>query len=107
LAAVRSNGDVKIAKAAASPPELFYDTGFREALNGNQSRAFIGHNRLATRGVVNPFNAHPFQFGHITGAHNGTLETSCKWKLRRLGIGEKFDVDSQALFRGDCRSRRR
>jgi DNA-directed RNA polymerase subunit RPC12/RpoP len=97
LAAIRSDGSVKIAKAAASPPELFYDTRFREALNGNQSRAFIGHNRLATRGVVNPFNAHPFQFNHITGAHNGTLETSCKWKCEDLA-GEKFDVDSQALF---------
>jgi predicted glutamine amidotransferase len=98
LAAVRSNGDVKIAKQAASPPELFYDSRFKDALNGNQSRAFIGHNRLATKGAVNPFNAHPFQFGHITGAHNGTLETACKWALEDA-IGEKFDVDSQALFR--------
>lgn len=97
LAAIRASGEVKIAKAAASPPELFYDSRFKEALNGNSSRAFIGHNRLATRGVINPFNAHPFQFGKITGAHNGTLEARDKWALEDA-IGQKFEVDSQSLF---------
>jgi predicted glutamine amidotransferase len=97
LAAVRTNGDVKIAKNAGAPTDLFYDARFREALNGNLSRAFIGHNRLATRGGINPFNAHPFQFGHITGAHNGTLESADKWALEDK-LGQKFDVDSQALF---------
>lgn len=35
----------------------------------------VGHNRAATKGSVSAETAHPFQFGHITGVHNGTLYT--------------------------------
>lgn len=99
LGAIRLNDDVHIAKVPSHPLDLFDMSKFRTALNGNQSKVFIGHNRAATRGVVNSANTHPFRFGHIVGAHNGTLDT---WNLKDLEeeLGEKFPVDSQALFAG-------
>jgi len=97
LAAVRGNGDVYIAKLATHPINLFHDRRFTAALNGAQSRAFIGHNRATTRGATIDMNAHPFVFNHIVGAHNGTLEHSCIADLEKAA-GDKYNVDSQALF---------
>lgn len=98
LAAVRSNGqDVKMSKIGSHPLELFDKVSFKEVCNGYQSTVFIGHNRAATRGIKNSANAHPYQYGRITGAHNGTLETACTKELEEL-LGEKFDVDSMAIF---------
>lgn len=97
LAAVRNNGEVKISKIASHPLDLFDMKKFQDALSGHQSSVFIGHNRAATRGVVNTVNAHPYQYDHIVGAHNGTLDKSSWVKLEEI-IGEKTDVDSQAIF---------
>jgi hypothetical protein len=97
LAAIRSNKEVKIAKGAVNPLDLF-DTGrFKQALNGLQSVAYIGHNRAATRGVVNNNNAHPFEVDHIVGAHNGTLDYSSHRDIEKE-LGEEFTVDSEAVF---------
>lgn len=97
LAAIRKTGDVHIAKLASNPIDLFDMTRFKTALTGGSSKVFIGHNRAATKGAVNNNNAHPYQFGHIVGAHNGTLETS-SWRALEEAIGEKYDVDSMAIF---------
>ncbi len=98
LAAVRTNGkDVKLSKVGSHPLELFDKISFKDACNGFQSTAFIGHNRAATRGLKNTANSHPYQYGRITGAHNGTLETDCVKELENL-LEEKFDVDSMAIF---------
>lgn len=99
LAAVRANEDVKIAKLSSHPLDLFQLPKFKEALNGAQSKVFIGHNRAATRGAVTSYNAHPFQYGHIIGAHNGTLESSSTRALEEA-LDEKFAVDSMAIFAG-------
>lgn len=53
----------------------------------------VGHNRHATIGKVNAENAHPFDYGHITGVHNGSITN--KYDLEK---GTSFDVDSQAIF---------
>lgn len=98
LAAVRTAGNVLIAKVASHPIDLFDMTRFKTALTGSTSKVFIGHNRAATRGATSSFNAHPFTYEHITGAHNGTL-TTASHKALEDAIGEKFDVDSQALFK--------
>lgn len=97
LASIRAEGVVKIAKIASHPLDLFDSKKFVDALSGFHSKALIGHNRLATKGVVNAVNAHPYQFGHIVGAHNGTLDHS-SWSALEKAIDEKFDVDSQAIF---------
>lgn len=94
-----ATNEVKIAKVASHPLDLFEMKKFTEALNGWASTVFLGHNRLATKGAVNGVNAHPFQFGHIVGAHNGTLDRAA-WTELEEKIGEKFDVDSQAIFAG-------
>lgn len=99
FAAVRNDGKTHLAKEVGAPPVLFDTSRFKTAMNGSQSRAFIGHNRLATRGEVTAPNAHPYEFDHIIGAHNGTIETKDKWALEDA-VGEKFEVDSQAIFAG-------
>lgn len=96
LASIRNNGDVKIAKGAVSPLDLFDTKKFTETNRGYPSIAFIGHNRLATKGGVNNMNAHPFQFDHIVGAHNGTLDQP-SWTALEDAIGEKHAVDSMAV----------
>lgn len=102
FAAVRGNGDTRVAKVPSHPLDL-YDMGkFKEALNGNQSTVFLGHNRLSTRGVINHHNTHPFQYDHIIGAHNGTLEYSSTSALEKA-LDEKFPVDSQAIIAGIAR----
>lgn len=56
---------------------------------------FIGHNRAATRGDVKSSNAHPFQFDHITGVHNGTLAHGYG---NLTPVGANHSVDSQHLY---------
>jgi hypothetical protein len=96
LAGIRTNGEVNIAKIANTPPVLFDVGKFKNLLSG-VNRVFIGHNRAATKGKTCDYNAHPFQFGDIVGAHNGTLDPMSHNRLNEA-IGEKFEVDSQALF---------
>ncbi len=56
----------------------------------------VGHNRAATRGALTTDNAHPFQFDHITGVHNGTLTS-----YHNLSpVGASHQVDSQHLYHG-------
>jgi len=61
------------------------------------SNTFIGHVRAATIGAVSKENAHPFNYGNITLAMNGTLTNA--WELcRQIGVPvTDFDVDSQVV----------
>lgn len=97
FAALRKDGDVLLTKLASHPIDLFDTRSFTSALSGYNSKVFLGHNRLATKGKVNGANAHPYTYGHITGAHNGTLDQS-SWKALEKMIGFETDVDSQAIF---------
>lgn len=97
LAAVRKNGDVHISKLSSHPFDLFEMPSFKTALNGLVSSAFIGHNRAATVGNKTTFNAHPFHFGSIVGAHNGTLGSENVRILDDI-LGEKYPVDSMSLI---------
>src|SRR4051812_28283409 len=63
LAAIRGNGDVYLAKLASDPVTLF-DTGKFKAAISSISRVYMGHNRSATRGAVNNYNAHPIEYDH-------------------------------------------
>lgn len=81
-----------LAKVVGDPYELFNHHTFTKGM-GRLNRAIIGHNRYATVGEVTRYNAHPFEYGHIIGAHNGTLKNKHKFE-----DGHNFKVDSQAFI---------
>lgn len=97
LAAVRTNGETHLTKIASHPIDLFDSSKFKKTLTGYNSSIFLGHNRAATLGKVNTLNAHPFEYDHIIGAHNGTLDRE-SWSRLEDVTGEKTDVDSAAIF---------
>lgn len=98
IAVVNKDGtEAKVVKIASHPLDLFDMQKFKSALSGYQSSVFMGHNRAATRGAVNAVGAHPFEFDHIVGCHNGTLSPASHRELENA-LGGKFDVDSQAIF---------
>lgn len=99
FAAIRYDGDIKSAKISDHPLALFDSVRFKMALNGNLSTAFMGHNRAATRGKVTSANAHPFQYEHIVGMHNGTLDGLSQHDLEKE-LDMKFEVDSEAIIVG-------
>ena len=92
-----TGGKPAIQKDLGGPTNLFENaTGHLVGPKGlprMQTKCLIGHNRSATFGQINIDNAHPFQYGHITGAHNGTLTD---WH-ELVGFKEN-DVDSKSIF---------
>lgn len=97
FASISKQGEPSVVKIASHPLDLFEMKKFNDALNAYKSTVFLGHNRLATKGKVNGYNAHPYTFDHIVGAHNGTLEKS-SWDAIEEKLGEKYEVDSMAIF---------
>lgn len=97
MAAIRSSGEIVIAKVPSHPFDLFDMGKFKAALNATNSTVFLGHNRSATRGAINHANSHPFEVDHIIGAHNGTLMHSSTSDLEKA-LDEDFPVDSLALI---------
>jgi predicted glutamine amidotransferase len=97
FAAIRKTGEAIICKAAVNPIDLFDFPKFKTGLTSFPSQAFMGHNRAATKGLVNNINAHPYEVDHIVGAHNGTLDQSC-WNELETKLGEKYGTDSHALI---------
>lgn len=97
FAGIRVSGEAKIAKVASNPIDLFNMNSFIHALNAALCDAFMGHNRMTTSGKTNTASSHPFHYGDIIGAHNGTL-TYASHALLEEKLGEKFSVDSQALI---------
>lgn len=68
-----------------------------EASNMASHSALMGHTRQPTTGAVIKENSHPFEFGHIIGAHNGMVHNDddlAKKYPERKG----FQVDSQHIF---------
>lgn len=97
LGAISPTGEHSVVKRATHPLNLFDSKQFDKALDSRKSVAFIGHNRAATLGAVNDENAHPFQYGNIIGAHNGTLDKA-SWKRLEEASGVETNVDSAAIF---------
>ncbi|AFU62948.1 L-glutamine-D-fructose-6-phosphate aminotransferase [Pseudomonas phage UFV-P2] len=63
----------------------------KEFFAKERGNIYIGHNRYATMGnKADHANAHPFQEGHITLAHNGGVD---HWALDLLEGNDKMDVD--------------
>ena len=88
----RCNFIPSIAKEVGPPTNLFNNVSFK-SLKKINAQALMGHNRFATKGEVIAKNAHPFEAGHIVGAHNGTL-------LNKYEIDpeSKYATDSEGMF---------
>lgn len=83
-----------VLKDTVLPWEMLISKEYQEAAS-KPLQILLGHNRWKTRGKVSAENAHPFIHDHITGVHNGTLN-SCY----QLPDHTKFDVDSDNLYYG-------
>jgi predicted glutamine amidotransferase len=97
IAAVDKDNSWRVVKSDLTAAEFLIDSevGSQPFIKlGANLKALIGHNRQATQGVVNPANAHPFEFTNVVGAHNGTLS---KWDFQNFPENN-FDVDSKMIF---------
>lgn len=93
LVTVNPGQQVSTAKEVMLPPDFLQTRAARKALSV-RNVLIMGHNRYATIGDINKANAHPFEHGHVTGMHNGTLKG---WK-QSLKDAQEFDVDSDCLL---------
>jgi hypothetical protein len=84
--------NVEIVKAVGNPYELMDLKVFDKKCN-RANKVALGHNRFATQGLVTRRNAHPFEFEHVVGAHNGTITNKYKMLDQQY-----FTVDSENLF---------
>lgn len=92
ILSVDARGNTEVVKAVGTPWNLYELKTFDEVMKVS-SNILMGHNRWATKGKINRRNAHPFEHGHIIGAHNGTLRS------QSLLIDHKdFEVDSDNIF---------
>lgn len=62
-----------------------------------ESNLFIGHVRASSVGAINKNNAHPFNYGNIVLAMNGTLSNHYDLMKDYGFLWKDFDVDSQIL----------
>ena len=87
-------GRPQIYKRAIQGSDFVYLRTANKLIDGtlNQPSLLMGHNRAATKGGVSDSTSHPFHWGDITLAHNGTLDAH-----RTLPGGSLFDVDSEAI----------
>ena len=83
-----------LVKESGTPDRLFDKRKYWDALNTDRM-VMMGHNRAGTVGKHTYKNAHPFEFDHITGAHNGTLNA---FSQRKLLDHQYFETDSEAIF---------
>ena len=85
-------------KAVAPSSEVVnHDAWKTSILNrvDRDSTIALGHVRLATHGVVNQRNAHPFEIGEVIGAHNGVIYNYNKLAEK---YNKSIEVDSEIIF---------
>ncbi len=89
-------------KAPDTPESVLEDVEFIKTITDKKrsTHFMIGHNRWATSGDPDSDrDTHPFEFGPITGVHNGTVP---RWVWENLpGISANKDevyMDSQAIY---------
>lgn len=89
----KADGSTMMFKQASVPTEFLQRTQAKKVIGEQGVYALVGHNRAATKGLVNDDNAHPFQHDDVIGVHNGTLRTT-----HQLPNNTKFVVDSDNLY---------
>lgn len=91
-----ADNETELLKVIGNPFNLFERQAY-SSLSSNFKNVWLGHTRHATRGNITQWNAHPFEFNHIVGAHNGTIQND--YDLRKE-LKHKFGLesDSQVLF---------
>jgi predicted glutamine amidotransferase len=94
VASAKPNGDVVYLKAVGPAPDLMNLRGYSD-VTSMANRVIIGHNRAGTIGAKTKYNAHPFIFDEVFGAHNGTVDYASK---NRMIKGGEFQTDSEAIF---------
>lgn len=90
---VSNKGNVEIMKDAVTGAQFVTTQDFSEFSKQALSRGqfLVGHNRWATKGAINPANAHPFWVDdHIVLVHNGTIRDDHKKHA-------DVEVDSHAI----------
>jgi len=94
LSMIDKDNNIRTFKKALSGPDfLTCNVGSLAKKELNRSFVVLGHNRAATRGgTPTDITAHPFEFGSIVGAHNGTIDYTCKLPVTA------HEVDSMNLL---------
>lgn len=92
VASVNPMGKVVVVKSTDDPVTFLETKEYKDSVFG-VGRVLIGHNRAATKGAITAANAHPFEFPHVVGAHNGTLRNQAL-----LPNSAKFEVDSENIY---------
>lgn len=70
-----------------------FDTRQWDTWRAYDERIFVGHCRKATVGKVSKATAHPFNYDHITGVHNGTLRN---WRYLH---DKPEETDSMTMYK--------
>lgn len=91
---ISNSGNVDIFKKAMSSSDLIDTKRFEKFMINavGSTKAYIGHNRHATRGGISDKTTHPFQHGDITMVHNGSLISTYQ-----LPDNKDFTVDSDNI----------
>lgn len=100
VCAVDKYGTAAVYKRALASPDFIQLKAY-EQLSSNASQLLMGHNRYATCGAKDDNNAHPFQHGHITLVHNGTLTVRTVHQDKTKTFGTDSESICYALFEND------
>lgn len=94
VAFINEKFDVSQMKKAIGAKDFIDLTPYSRMMKskGLSSKFIMGHNRWATRGGVSNDTSHPFHYGDIIMAHNGSLRA--QW---RLPDDIDFSVDSENI----------
>lgn len=87
FSAHKETGNVFYHKSVLRGAEFMDTPAPRRMLdNRSDSSLIVGHHRWCTKGTVTYDNAHPFQYGHITLVHNGSLQNDFYFPHTDTGI---------------------
>tara|TARA_R100000541_G_scaffold28346_3_gene37670 strand:+ start:1643 stop:2758 length:1116 start_codon:yes stop_codon:yes gene_type:complete len=92
LATNNKQNEVTTYKRALTSGDFIQLDQAKSLLMCSTGNFMLGHNRYATQGAKNDDNAHPFTYGNVTLAHNGTLTDQTT-----LPDHKEFEVDSENI----------